>query len=393
MSSLGKRHPRRSRGTIAGLGVILVLAVSLTASAFAASGDTRSQASETGTGGKPTVVLVHGGWDNSTGWNAVVARLQERGFDVIAPANPLRDLASDSAYISSVLDTIEGPIVLVGHSYGGAVITNAAVGHDNVEALVYIAGFAPDEGESLFQLVTMNPGSELGPATLIPRPYPLPGGGVGTDLYITQEGFQNGLRGGRSSTHHRSHVRHAATVLRGSLREPLRGASVGVHPVLVPGREPGPSDPAGDATVHGRARRSAHHRGRGLARAAHFPARRCDPSHPASCAVRRVTTCCRARLRPGSARKSPRHSLESPVDGARPRRLSCTPGGTGWANKMTGAPGPGAGSKLGSLSLALMTSIVAAQAGARIPPLAGSSAHVSARLIGKRQRHGRDRYA
>ena len=190
MSSLGKRHPRRSRGTIAGLGVILVLAVSLTASAFAASGDTRSQASETGTGGKPTVVLVHGGWDNSTGWNAVVARLQERGFDVIAPANPLRDLASDSAYISSVLDTIEGPIVLVGHSYGGAVITNAAVGHDNVEALVYIAGFAPDEGESLFQLVTMNPGSELGPATLIPRPYPLPGGGVGTDLYITQEGFR-----------------------------------------------------------------------------------------------------------------------------------------------------------------------------------------------------------
>ena len=113
---------------------------------------------------------------------------------------------------------------------------------------------------------------------------------------------------------------------------------MGVDPVLVPGREPGPSDPAGDATVHGRARRSAHHRGRGLARAAHFPARRCDPSHPASCAVRRVTTCCRARLRPGSARKSPRHSLESPVDGARPRRLSCTPGGTGWANKMTGAP-------------------------------------------------------
>ena len=99
-------------------------------------------------------MLVHGGWDNSTGWNAVVAKLAKRGFDVIAPANPLRDLASDSAYISSVLDTIEGPIVLVGHSYGGAVITNAAVGHDNVEALVYIAAFAPDEGESLFQLVT-----------------------------------------------------------------------------------------------------------------------------------------------------------------------------------------------------------------------------------------------
>ena len=138
---------------------------------------------------KPTIVLVHGGWDNSTGWNAVVAKLQKSGFEVIAPANQLRDLASDSAYVSSVLDTIEGPIVLVGHSYGGAVITNAAVGHGNVKALVYIAAFAPDEGESLFQLVTMNPGSELGPV-LIARPYPLPGGGEGIDLYITREGVR-----------------------------------------------------------------------------------------------------------------------------------------------------------------------------------------------------------
>jgi len=139
---------------------------------------------------KPTIVLVHGGWDNSTGWNAVVAKLQKNGFDVIAPANPLRDLASDSAYVSSVLDTIGGPIVLVGHSYGGAVITNAAVGHANVKALVYIAAFAPAEGESLFQLVTMNPGSQIGPNTLITRPYPLPTGGEGTDLYLTREGVR-----------------------------------------------------------------------------------------------------------------------------------------------------------------------------------------------------------
>ena len=79
--------------------------------------------------------------------------------------------------------------MLVGHSYGGAVITNAAVGHDNVEALVYIAGFAPDAGESLVQLVTMNPGSEIGPSTLITRPYPLPDGTQGTDLYLTREGL------------------------------------------------------------------------------------------------------------------------------------------------------------------------------------------------------------
>jgi pimeloyl-ACP methyl ester carboxylesterase len=149
-----------------------------------------SAGSVNATSPKPTIVLVHGGWDNSTGWNAVVAKLQKSGFDVIAPANPLRTLASDAAYVSSVLDTIEGPIVLVGHSYGGAVITNAALGHENVKALVYIAAFAPDVGESLFQLVTMNPGSQIGPATLITRPYPLPGGGEGTDLYLTREGVR-----------------------------------------------------------------------------------------------------------------------------------------------------------------------------------------------------------
>jgi pimeloyl-ACP methyl ester carboxylesterase len=154
------------------------------------AGSVGARASNGNDSSKPTIVLVHGGWDNSTGWNAVVAELQKRGFDVIAPANPLRDLASDSAYVSSVLDTIEGPIVLVGHSYGGAVITNAAIGHGNVKALVYIAAFAPDEGESLFQLVTMNPGSQIGPATLITRPYPLPGGGEGTDLYLTREGVR-----------------------------------------------------------------------------------------------------------------------------------------------------------------------------------------------------------
>ena len=187
-SSLARRYLKPRHATIAGLGIILAFAVSLTA--FAASGNTRDQSGTTGTDGKPTVVLVHGGWDNSTGWNAVVAKLQKRGFDVIAPANPLRGLASDAEYVSSVLDTIDGPIVLVGHSYGGAVITNAAVGHSNVEALVYIAAFAPDKGESLGQLVSMNPGSEIGPSTLITRPYPLAGGGEGIDLYLTREGVR-----------------------------------------------------------------------------------------------------------------------------------------------------------------------------------------------------------
>jgi pimeloyl-ACP methyl ester carboxylesterase len=108
---------------------------------------------------------------------------------VIAPANPLRGLASDAAYIRSILETIHGPIVLVGHSYGGAVITNAAVDVPNVKALVYIAGFAPAKGETLTQLVSMNPGSEI-MQNVIERKYPLPGGGEGTDLYLTEHGYE-----------------------------------------------------------------------------------------------------------------------------------------------------------------------------------------------------------
>ena len=104
---------------------------------------------------------------------------------MIAPAHPLRDLASDAAYIRSVLQTISGPIVLVGHSYGRAVISNAAVGVPNVKALVYIAAFAPDKGESLVQLMTMNPReTQIGTGTLDFRPYPLPDGGTGTNLHL-----------------------------------------------------------------------------------------------------------------------------------------------------------------------------------------------------------------
>ena len=143
----------------------------------------------------PTVVLVHGGWADASGWNEEVSRLESLGYPVIAPANPLRGLASDAAYVRSVLQTIDGPIVLVGHSYGGAVITNAAVGVPNVKALVYVAGFAPDTGESLTQLVTMNPGSAIGPSTLLTRSYPTGDGGQGTDLYLTKEGFETAFAG------------------------------------------------------------------------------------------------------------------------------------------------------------------------------------------------------
>jgi pimeloyl-ACP methyl ester carboxylesterase len=175
-------HPRRTLTAI--VTAVVVAIASIAGSALASSHSARSAQA------KPTIVLVHGGWADSSGWNSEVTALERLGYPVIAPANPLRGLASDAAYIRSILRTIHGPIVLVGHSYGGAVITNAAVGVPQVRALVYIAGFAPDRGESLVQLVTMNPGSMIGPKTLITRKYPLPGGGEGTDLYLTKTGFE-----------------------------------------------------------------------------------------------------------------------------------------------------------------------------------------------------------
>lgn len=133
---------------------------------------------------KPTIVLVHGGFADASGWNAVIERLQHDGYTTIAPANPLRGLPTDAPYIASVLKSIDGPVVLVGHSYGGAVITNAAAGLNNVKALVYIAAFAPDEGEQLGALINKYPGTQI-PAAVKEVPYP---GGV--DLYLRPDAFR-----------------------------------------------------------------------------------------------------------------------------------------------------------------------------------------------------------
>ncbi|MEU0187494.1 alpha/beta hydrolase [Streptomyces sp. NPDC006207] len=139
---------------------------------------------------KPTVVLVHGGFADASNWNGVVKRLQRDGYPVIAPANPLRGLSNDSAYISSVLKSVKGPIVLVGHSYGGAVITNAAADNPNVKALVYIAAFMPDKGEKLGELIGKFPGSEI-QAALNQVPYPNPDGTTGIDLYLQADEFRS----------------------------------------------------------------------------------------------------------------------------------------------------------------------------------------------------------
>jgi pimeloyl-ACP methyl ester carboxylesterase len=133
---------------------------------------------------KPTIVLVHGGWADASSWNPVAARLQRDGYTVMAPANPLRGVAPDSEYLKTVLESISGPIVLVGHSYGGMLITDAATGDPNVKALVYIAAFAPEQGETLSEILARNPGSEVTGPNLILRPYP-----GGTDVYINPVDF------------------------------------------------------------------------------------------------------------------------------------------------------------------------------------------------------------
>jgi pimeloyl-ACP methyl ester carboxylesterase len=125
-----------------------------------ANANAGAQASAQG-GPLPTIVLVHGAWADASGWNGVTYRLQHDGYTVDTPPNPLRGLISDSAYIRSYLTTIQGPIVLVGHSYGGAVITNAATGNPNVKALVYIDAFAPALGDTLEGLTFALPGSCL----------------------------------------------------------------------------------------------------------------------------------------------------------------------------------------------------------------------------------------
>ncbi|MEV5150255.1 alpha/beta hydrolase [Streptomyces sp. NPDC052727] len=143
---------------------------------------------------KPTIVFVHGAFADSSGWKTDIAAVQRLGYPVVAAPNPLRGLSSDADYIRSVLRTISGPIVLVGHSYGGAVITNAARGVDNVKALVYVGAFVPDVGESIATVLDPQkyPGSLLGPDTTLTRPAPNPSapGGQDADIYIKPQDFQ-----------------------------------------------------------------------------------------------------------------------------------------------------------------------------------------------------------
>jgi pimeloyl-ACP methyl ester carboxylesterase len=144
---------------------------------------------------KPTIVLVHGSYADASSWSAVIPALQKRGYHVVATANPLRGLPEDSAYLKSTLAAIKGPVVLVGHSYGGMVISNAATGNPNVKALVYIAAFAPLQGETLQQLISHAPGSLLAPSALDVDTYHTPDGRVLPEATVKPQLFHKILAG------------------------------------------------------------------------------------------------------------------------------------------------------------------------------------------------------
>jgi pimeloyl-ACP methyl ester carboxylesterase len=176
MATAKSARPRRRTFLITS---VLALVVALLALGAGGPAGAESRAEQST---RPTIVLVHGDWaDGSSTWARVIERLQEKGLTVVAPPNLLRGPATDAPYLASYLQSISGPIVLVAHSYGGFVITNAATGNPNVKALVYIDGFMPDEGETGDDLLA-NSGSCVDGNALNPVPYD---GGV--DLYLRWE--------------------------------------------------------------------------------------------------------------------------------------------------------------------------------------------------------------
>jgi pimeloyl-ACP methyl ester carboxylesterase len=160
--------------------IIAALAVAALALTGLAVGTSVAKA----TAPKPTIVLVHGAWADASSWNGVTSRLQHDGYTVRAIPNPLRSVSGDAAYVRAFLDTLSGPIVLVGHSYGGAVITNAATGQPNVKALVYVNAFAPDKDQSPADLLGSDSALAGDPTTLfdfVPNTLPPT---PNTDLYL-----------------------------------------------------------------------------------------------------------------------------------------------------------------------------------------------------------------
>ena len=241
---------------------------------------------------EPTIVLVHGAFAESASWNGVIRRLQEAGYTAIAAANPLRSLDGDASSVASIIESIDGPVVAVGHSYGGAVVSEAAHGLDNVKAFVFVAAFAPEEGESIAYLSGKYPGSTLGDTL---APVPLQDGS--TDLYIRQDRYQQQFAADVPLAQSaRQRCRTASAARRCAQRHGDVGV-VAIRSVVVHLARTGQQHPAGRSPLHGRTgRRSGSRRGaRGL-------------PLPPGLAAR-----CRRR-------HDHRGRQAHPVDGCRPRR-------------------------------------------------------------------------
>ncbi|MBT2501112.1 alpha/beta hydrolase [Curtobacterium sp. ISL-83] len=148
---------------------------------------------------KPTIVLIHGAFADASGFHGVITRLEADGYSVVAPPNPLRSLASDAESIRTRVAAIEGPVVLVGHSYGGAVMGTAAAGLTNVIGQVYLAAFSLDVGENCLAIQEGYPASLLATENA-PTPYDAPGAPGGPDLYIKEERFREVFAGDSSAT-------------------------------------------------------------------------------------------------------------------------------------------------------------------------------------------------
>jgi len=178
------RISRKNR--IAVVAAAALVALGVVAVSTSADADTKHHSSSV----KPTIVLEHGAWADTSSWNGVVKRLTRDGYTVIAAPNPLRGLPQDAANLRGLLNTIKGPVVLAGHSYGGAVITEAATGNKNVKSLVYVAGFAPDAGESLSSLLARPVSHPTPQLPAVPVPVTNPDGSQSAEIYLDRAAFR-----------------------------------------------------------------------------------------------------------------------------------------------------------------------------------------------------------
>ncbi|MFC9674886.1 alpha/beta fold hydrolase [Streptomyces sp. NPDC056949] len=189
MSNVKRASKRR---ILTGVGAAMTAGIAVGAFALVGTANADTDADRSAGKGlaKPTILLEHGAFADASSWNGVIARLHADGYPVVAAANPLRGPHTDATALRGVLDHIKGPKILVGHSYGGSVISEAAANDPEVKGLVYVAAFLPAPGESALELTNKYPGSTL-PGALAPVPVTNPDGSKGTELYIQQNKFRH----------------------------------------------------------------------------------------------------------------------------------------------------------------------------------------------------------